>query len=137
MKFTILCDTKPDNCTSCPFYQPIPVRVANNLIDIQDKCILGANNIQQCPITEVNTIFDTELDAPVESCPTAFCPNCGTQRTYNITVQQEHAKVREIEFDYAAKIATCTKCQRELYIPSLHDENVENRNKTYQLLKGE
>lgn len=135
MKFTILCDTKPTNCTECPFWQEVPVPVANNVLDIQGKCILGTNSIADCPLNEVHTIFDTELPASKPDVPTVFCPVCQAQRRYNLSVKNVPTKVREMEFEYPKRIATCVHCNALLIVPELDETNDKTRNETYRILK--
>ena len=62
MKYLILCDEKPKKCEGCLFlsekFEPTDTP---NYIEIKDKCYLGANDISECPMTVMNTVFTDEI----------------------------------------------------------------------------
>ena len=61
MNIIILCDKKPNNCKQCMFFQErIEQTAKENTFELCEKCILGAENIDNCPMTEIHTVFSDD-----------------------------------------------------------------------------
>lgn len=66
---------------------------------------------------------------------TALCEVCHDLvvfKTFKKTLTNE---IKGIKFDYSATIATCEECDEELYVPEIHDENIENMKAAYKLAR--
>lgn len=132
MKFMILCDEKPKQCNHCPFFGDVPVQIASNAIDIQTKCTLGDFLAgDQCPMTQVHTIFDSSLDATAPNAPVAFCHECGTHHTYHIEKHEDTLTVRGRTFTYTETEAFCNVCGHTVYVPAINDINAQARDDAY------
>lgn len=132
MKFMILCDEKPKQCNHCPFFGDVPVQIASNAIDIQTKCTLGDFLAgDQCPMTQVHTIFDSSLDATAHNAPVAFCHECGTHHTYHIEKHEDTLTVRGRTFTYTETEAFCNVCGHTVYVPAINDINAQARDDAY------
>lgn len=132
MKFMILCDEKPKQCNHCPFFGDVPVQIASNAIDIQTKCTLGDFLAgDQCPMTQVHTIFDSSLDATAPNAPVAFCHACGTHHTYHIEKHEDTLTVRGRTFTYTETEAFCNVCGHTVYVPAINDINAQARDDAY------
>ena len=138
MKFMILCDEKPTQCNHCPFFGDTPVQIASNAIDIQTKCILGDFAAgEQCPMTAVHTIFDSEMTAEAPKAPVAFCHECGQHHTYHIKKHEDTLTVRGRTFTYIETEAFCNVCGHTVYVPAINDINAQARDDAYFAAGGE
>jgi hypothetical protein len=57
MNVVVICDKKPTECENCMFFNDALKEISHNQIEIVKKCFLGSENIEHCPLTEVNTVF--------------------------------------------------------------------------------
>lgn len=55
----------------------------------------------------------------------AFCDCCMDDVNFEIKQQTKTGKIKEKTYSYSAKVPFCKKCGNKLYVPSLHDANLE------------
>lgn len=64
---------------------------------------------------------------------TAFCTNCGCKHSYIVKHRMDSFVVRSIEFTYLEEVAYCPNCDKEVYVPEIHDYNCQAREIAYGL----
>jgi len=65
-----------------------------------------------------------------------FCPECRKDVEYQIEDSVEKKEVRGMEFEYTAERAYCNKCGEEIFIPELHDKNLQKIDNAYREKAG-
>jgi putative zinc finger/helix-turn-helix YgiT family protein len=61
-----------------------------------------------------------------------FCPECRKEVEYQIKKTVEKKEVRGLEFEYNAERAFCYECGEEIFIPELHDNNLQKIDDAYR-----
>jgi len=61
-----------------------------------------------------------------------FCPECRKNVKYQIEDSVEKKEVRGLEFEYTAERAYCNNCGEEIFIPELHDKNLQKIDNAYR-----
>ncbi len=61
-----------------------------------------------------------------------FCPECRKDVEYQIEDSLEKKEVRGLEFEYTAERAYCNDCGSEIFIPVLHDKNLQKIDNAYR-----
>lgn len=62
MRYIIMCDEKPQKCDECLFMRECFEKTDKpNHFNITNKCSLGANDISECPMTVINTVFADDV----------------------------------------------------------------------------
>lgn len=62
-----------------------------------------------------------------------FCPECREEIDYKIKNIEEERKIKGDLIKYDKKVAYCNKCNNEILIPKLRDENLINLEKNYRI----
>ena len=63
MKYIIVVDEKPESCKECLFFtEKFEVADKPNVVNLCDKCLWGAKDHSECPLTVVNTLFVHDND---------------------------------------------------------------------------
>ena len=65
-----------------------------------------------------------------------YCPECRREVEYEIENSVEKKEVRGLEFEYSAERAYCNECGSEIFIPELHDKNLQKINNAYREKAG-
>lgn len=65
-----------------------------------------------------------------------FCPECRKDVEYQIEDSVEKKEVRSLEFEYTAERAYCKDCGSEIFIPELHDKNLQKIDNAYREKAG-
>jgi len=65
-----------------------------------------------------------------------FCPECRKDVEYQIEESVEKKEVRGLEFEYTAERAYCNECESEIFIPELHDQNLQKIDNAYREKAG-
>ncbi|MFN2341627.1 MAG: hypothetical protein ABR547_10215 [Halanaerobium sp.] len=61
-----------------------------------------------------------------------FCPECRKNVEYQIKNSVEAKEVRGLEFEYTVERAYCNNCGAEIFIPELHDKNLQKIDNAYR-----
>ena len=56
---------------------------------------------------------------------TKFCPECRTDSTYTITRQKLTNTINAQTIEYDGEIALCDNCGKEIWVPEIHDSNLD------------
>lgn len=67
---------------------------------------------------------------------TKFCENCGDKTEYNISEKQSNKTVRGIDFSYAEEYALCSVCNEPVFVPEIHDANIDRIETAYRNAAG-
>ena len=65
-----------------------------------------------------------------------FCPECRKEVEYQIEESLEKKEVRGLEFEYTAERAYCNECGTEIFIPEIHDQNLQKIDHAYREKAG-
>ena len=65
-----------------------------------------------------------------------FCPECRKDVEYRVEDSVEKKEVRGLEFEYTAERAYCNECESEIFIPELHDQNLQKIDNAYREKAG-
>lgn len=63
------------------------------------------------------------------------CLNCREQVTYSIKAKRKRLKKGKKVVKFESFYAVCDKCGEHVYIPEIHDKDVESYNEAYKSLK--
>ena len=61
----------------------------------------------------------------------AFCHKCHKYVPYAIIGYSMTITIHDTPFTYIEKCAVCKKCGADIYLPSVNDQNVEERLRAY------
>ncbi len=53
-----------------------------------------------------------------------FCPECRDDVTYTVVEKELSHKIKDKEYKYTGKVAYCSSCGEEVYVPEINDYNV-------------
>ena len=67
---------------------------------------------------------------------TRFCEKCGGKTAYTISERQSKKTVRGINFSYLEEYAVCSVCDDPIYVPEIHDANIERIEAAYRKAAG-
>ena len=64
----------------------------------------------------------------------AFCCECRDDKVYRLEVRKQYYThpVSRTTFPYQRKACICVECGSELFVPTYHDENINNIRKGYE-----
>jgi len=65
-----------------------------------------------------------------------FCPECRKEVEYQIKESVEKKEVRGLEFEYTAERAYCNECGSKIFIPEIHDQNLQKIDHAYREKAG-
>jgi len=67
---------------------------------------------------------------------TRFCENCGEKTEYIVSSRQSSKTVRGINFSYSEEHADCSICGDPVYVPEIHDANIDRIEDAYRKAVG-
>jgi len=56
---------------------------------------------------------------------TVFCPECRTDATYSVKHQKMSNTIKGREVIYNGEVACCSNCGSEVFVPAIHDSNLD------------
>lgn len=62
---------------------------------------------------------------------TAFCTNCGCERTYNARMEPAEIIARGVAFRCMELRTFCVACNNEVYVPKINDTNARAREEAF------
>ena len=66
----------------------------------------------------------------------SYCPVCDTDVVFTLREESITQEIDNLKFNYLAKVAYCSECGNEIYIPELSDNNIRIANRKYRELKN-
>lgn len=67
---------------------------------------------------------------------TRFCENCGSKTGYTVAYKQANKTIRGINFSYTEEYAICSDCSEPVYVPEIHDANIDRIEAAYRKAAG-
>jgi len=67
---------------------------------------------------------------------TRFCENCGGKTEYTVSDRQSSETIRGINFSYTEEYAICGVCGEPVYVPEIHDANIDRIEAAYRKAAG-
>ena len=64
-----------------------------------------------------------------------YCIHCKEETEYTIVEHEEFAIVQGINITYMHQTAKCNKCKASLFIPHIHDSNIDRIFEAYNSIK--
>ena len=59
----------------------------------------------------------------------SYCPVCDTDVVFTLREESITQEIDNLKFNYLAKVAYCSECGNEIYIPELSDNNIRIANR--------
>ena len=66
----------------------------------------------------------------------AYCTSCRCKTPYLIHDVFTNVVIHDVRFQYLDKCCNCCKCGNKVYVPKIHDENVEAEITSYNKARG-
>lgn len=67
---------------------------------------------------------------------TRFCESCGCKIDYTVAYRQSSKTIRGISFSFADEHAICNVCSEPVYVPEIHDANIDRMEAAYRKAAG-
>ncbi len=65
-----------------------------------------------------------------------FCENCGDKPQYNVTTKHAKKTIQGVTFFIEEEIAICSDCGEAVYVPEVHDANIDRIDAAYREAVG-
>lgn len=65
-----------------------------------------------------------------------FCEECRKDVAYTVKTERMSGIIRGVEYEYDGKTALCSECGHEVFVPELHDSNLETLYSVYRATNG-
>lgn len=67
---------------------------------------------------------------------TRFCETCGDKTDYTVSYRPSSKTIRGISFTYTEEYANCGICSEPVYVPEIHDANIDRIEAAYRKAAG-
>ena len=67
---------------------------------------------------------------------TRFCEKCGDKTEYTVSYKQSSKTIRGVSFSYKEESAVCDACNEPVYVPEIHDANIDRIEAAYRSASG-
>lgn len=62
----------------------------------------------------------------------AYCPECRKESNYSVERKKLNGTIKALDISYDGEVAYCDNCGSEIFIPEIHDTNLEALNEQYR-----
>lgn len=63
--------------------------------------------------------------------PQLLCPYCRKRTSYKIHDRKAEENIKGIQFAWKEVFGFCNECGKEIFLPEIHDQNLEKLNKEF------
>lgn len=63
--------------------------------------------------------------------PELLCPHCRKRTSYQIHDHMKEEDIKGIQFQWKETYGICDECGKEIFLPEIYDQNMENLDKEF------